>query len=217
MPSIKTFWFFAQGIKRSAFVPIGTLAEITAHVEWVETSLNIEREKYLDNPVRWKYTQYKEIDNETLCEVAMVHNRWQRRIFYDFKEWFKNETVEGMEEITPADAEQFFPALTDITVPVERWSRDYYIDRMEVYYEAMRGREAEGINLGGKALTPPQASAVIWLFASILDDHEVCLEVAKGCDSLYSYGDYTHCEKCGARFADEVIGCGKRKCPLKDY
>ncbi len=218
MSSIKAYWFFAQGLSRSVFAPVGTMDKIREHVEWVEGTLGIERVKYLENPVRWKSTKYEGIEDELLCEVASEHNSWQKRLFDDFQKWSENEPGEGMEEITPQDAEYFFPALEEITVPVERWSRDYYKERMEIFYEAMRGREAEGITLGCRPLSVKQANAVIWLFSHILDEHDIRLEVPKGCDSLYSSDDggYEWCEKCGAVLWEDAQYCRKRKCPLKE-
>ena len=219
MSGIKAYWFFAQGLSRSVYAPVGTMAEIRQHVEWVEETLGIEREKYLENPVRWKTGyRYEGIDDEVLCEVASEHNRWQKRLFDDFQKWADNKPGEGMEEITPEYAEWFFPALQEIIVPVQRWSRDYYQERMEVYYEAMRGREAEGITLGCRPLSVQQANAVVWLFSQILDEHDIRLEVPKGCDSLYSSDDggYEWCEKCGAVLPDDAAWCKKRKCPLRE-
>ena len=72
MSTVTAGWFFAQGINRSIFVPTGTLEKITDHVEWVEYSLNIKREKYLENPERWASTKYEDIDDKLLCKVAMV-------------------------------------------------------------------------------------------------------------------------------------------------
>lgn len=217
MSQVKVFWFFAQGINRSIFAPVGTLKKIMEHVEWVEDELDIEREKYLDNPERWKHTNYKNIDDKKLCQAAIWHNSWQRQLFEDFGKWSENQPGEGMEEITPADSEKFFPALTTIDVPFARWSRDYYVDRMEVYYEFMRGRDAEGMQLSGKPLTAEQANAVIWLFSHVLDEHDVRLEVPKGQDSLYASDDggYEWCEKCGAVLWEDAAWCKKRKCPVR--
>lgn len=217
MSSVKSFWFFAQGISKSIYAPVGTKAEIETHVEWVETILQIKREKYLDNPEQWTATKYVGIADETLCAVAIEHNRWQRKLFEDFEKWAENQSGEGLEEITPDYAVTFFPALTEIIVPVNRWSRQYYIDRMEVYYEAMRGREAEGIRLAGKPLTIAQANAVIWLFSHVLDEHDTRLEVPKGHDSLYASDDggYEWCEKCGPVAWEDAQYCKKRKCPFR--
>lgn len=218
MSQVKAFWFFAQKINRSIFAPVGTLEKIMEHVEWVEDKLDIEREKYLDNPERWKHTNYENIEEKTLCRVAIEHNNWQRQLFEDFGKWSENQPGEGMEEITPVDAEKFFPALTTIEVPLSRWSRDYYIGRMQVYYETMRGREAEGMKLSGEPLTTEQANAVIWLFSHILDEHDVRLDVPKGCDSLYASDDggYEWCEKCGAILPDDVYWCKENTCPLAE-
>lgn len=218
MSAIKSYWFFAQGLSKSIYAPIGTMAAIREHVEWVEETLDIEREICIDKVVRWKWNRYEGIDDEVFCEVASEHNRWQKTLYENFAKWSENEPGEGLEEITPETAEWFFVALNEITVPVNRWSRDYYKERMEVFYEAMRGREAEGITLGCRPLNVKQANAVIWLFSHILDEHDIRLEVPKGCDSLYSSDDggYEWCEKCGAVLWEDAQYCRKRKCPLKE-
>lgn len=214
--SFKAYFMFAAGITQTLKVPVGTKDRINSHIEWVESELNIEREKYLDNPVHWKYSNYKDIPDKTLCEVAEKHNKWVRDLYESFAHWSKTPP-DNFEEVTNEDFQQYLPALTIIDVSSERWTGEYYTARMEALYEAMRGREAEGMSFDSKALTTKQASAVILLFSQYLDNDDRRLEVPNGHDYLASSydGGYYWCEKCGATTYDDAEVCNKRKCPYQ--
>jgi hypothetical protein len=217
--SYKGYFIFAQGLSKTIQVPIGTKEKIDNHVKWIESTLNIEREKYLDNPERWKFNDYKNISNEVLCNSAEKHNNWVRDIYDLFQKCSKTPLVE-FEDITPEEAQLFFPALQIITVKPERWTGEYYTSRMETIYSVMRGNEEEGITFDALKLTIKQAEQVIILFSEFLDNDDRCLMVPKGQDYLASNydGGYEWCEKCGAITYEDSLDCEKRGCPLlKQY
>jgi len=206
----------AAGLSKTLKVPIGTKKSIQNHIEWIESTLNIEREKYLDNPERWKYSDYLDIKNDLLCKSADEHNDFVIELYENMARWTKNEPLE-FEEITDEDFKSFLPGLNLISVKSERWTGEYYTKRMETLYEVMRGRETDGITFGEKPLTPKQAAQVISLFSEFFDHYDRGLDVPKDCDYLASSydGGYEWCEKCGAITYEHSINCRKRGCPLQ--
>jgi hypothetical protein len=120
------------------------------------------------------------------------------------------------EELTPEGAQTFWHGLVDIDVPPQRWTSDYYRERMEHLYEVMRGKEHEGVNFDEKPLTPKQAASVIRLFETYLDSHDLRLDVPNGYDYLASSSDggYEWCEKCGPAHPDDADACRKKGCPI---
>jgi hypothetical protein len=214
--SYKTFFTFSAGLTKTIKVPVGTKESIKTHIEWIERTLSIEREKYLNNPENWKHNDYLNIKDDVLCKSAEKHNDWVRRVYEDLQDWSKKEP-ETFEEITNKDFQMFLPALSFITVKPERWTGDYYTKRMEVLYEVMRGREKEGISFDVKPLTEKQASQVIVLFSEFLDHEDRRLMVPKNRDDLASSydGGYEWCEKCGAITYEDSLNCKKRGCPLQ--
>jgi len=218
--SYKSYWFFTAGINKTLIVKKGTKQWIEYNIQETEETLNIEREKYMDNPVRWKWSDYKDIKNEILCEVAERHNNFTKRLYDRINECQKNIPTE-FEEITPSDFAEYLPALSTITVPPERWTGDYYTEQMNVMYRVMRGQgEDDGIYLDAPKLSIKQAAGVIRLFSEYLDKDDRRLDVPKGHDYLASSydGGYEWCEKCGAITYDDSLSCRTRKCPLiKEY
>ena len=101
-------------------------------------------------------------------------------------------------------------------MPPERWTDDYFRDRMEHLYEVMRGRESEGVTFDAKPLTEKQAASIIRIFDQFLDPCDLRLDVPNGRDYLASSSDggYDWCEKCGPMVWDDVGDCRKRGCPL---
>lgn len=217
--SYETFFDFASGLSESIKVPKGTMKSILEHVDYVESNLNIQREKFEDNPEHWAWNDYKDIDNKLLCKVAEKHNNWVIRMYRDIEKWQKTPPLE-FDVITPEEAQSFFPALERITVKPSRWTGDYYTAIMETLYEVMRGRDCDGISFDQKALTEKQAAQVINLFSEFLDTDDRRLDVPKGQDYLASSydGGYEWCEKCGAITLEDAMRCNKRKCPVqKEY
>lgn len=223
MSSFKAYFFFTQGLSQTITVPSGTKEMIAKHVSYVEESLGLKKIEAPDgNSAYWDCPPNKfksiEIDDKILCSVVETHNIWVRQLYEYFEKWVQNPPGGNTEQLTPDDAKTFWHALTILDVPPERWSRNYYKSRMEHFYEVLRGREDEGVEIGCKPLTTKQANAVIWLF-SFLDKHDIRLEVPKGGDELRSADDggYDWCEKCGAVYPEDAGACSKRKCPLKEF
>lgn len=211
----KVYFFFYAGIEKPINVPIGSIAKWKSYVEDLEESLGIKRKKDLDNPERWSHTRFEEIDDETLCKAASYHAKWIIWLYEDLAKYSEQPPPES-EPLTNEDFQYLLPALHNISVPVERWTGDYYTEKMEILYEVMRGRESQGISFDAKALSIKQAAAVIRLFSEFLDHDDRRLEVPKGHDSLASSydGGYEWCEKCGAITWEDSQQCGKKKCPL---
>jgi len=207
--SYHVFFSFSVGFKTSLFAPVGTLAGIRAHIAQVEEALG------LTAPWDWHHPAMKsgfpDVDDELLCETVTDHNEWVRRLYRNTTKWFA-EPVDGGEEITPEDAETIWYALKMLRVEPARWTADYYRNRMEHYYEVMRGRESEGVTWEAKPLDPKQAAAVVWLFADLLDTHDTRLNVARGNDHLGGEDEYTWCSSCGAVTDSDANACRRRPC-----
>jgi len=224
--SYEVFFDFAQGLAAPLKVPTGTKKRLLEHVLEIEGLLALKRSKYEDNPVHWDHfdENYKKgfpnvTDDDALCNAIQGHNEWVVRTYREFGEWSEKPVAEG-EIITPDEAQEFWHGFQRLTVPLNRWSANYYRNRMEHLYEVMRGRPNEGNDFDEKPLTVRQAAQVINLFSEYLDTGDLRLDVPNGYDYLASStdGGYDWCEKCGPVHPDawtEERGCGKRKCPLK--
>lgn len=214
------FFSFSQGFAKSITAPKGTLASINAHVREVEETLGIERTQYNDNPVRWDHWNpdfragFPDVEDKILCETVQKHNDWVRRLYKLIGTWAQDPVKDG-ETITPEDAAEFWPGLTLIDIRPDRWTDDYYRNRMEHLYEVMRGRPDEGVSFRATPLTPEQAGDVIHLFEKYLDPGDMRLEVPKDCDHLADNEEYDWCERCGAVPHETADGCRKRGCPVQ--
>lgn len=229
------FFDFSSGLSEPLSVPKGFSQECIDHVNEVESSLKIERITYLDNPPYWNTRGIAlDIKDGLFCKTAMTHNQWVRGAYEKFQFWSENPFTIGKghqgkwpntgypigwepEQLTPETAQQFWPGLSIIDVPVERWTAEYYIDQMEHIYEVMRGRPSRGVSFDVKALTVKQAAQVVNLFSTFLDQEDRRLDVPNGHDYLASSydGGYDWCEKCGAVTPDDGTACTKRKCPIR--
>lgn len=236
--SVEGRFMFAAGLREPITVPKGTLARLQEHVRWVEETLGLTVEKYRDNPARWRSTEPGiEVNDKTLCAVAMDHEQWVDGLWDDLSKWHKEPPTGETETLTPADAATFWHGLQKIDVPVERWSRDYHKERMKEAFEIMRGR-GEGVSFGAKPLTPGQASSVIWVIEEILgiNKHDCRMEAPREwcrtksgamrltqLDELqpsgsYDGNGYEWCERCGAVAQASNWGrfpCPRRKCPVR--
>lgn len=222
--SYLVYFSFSSGLSGAVVCPVGTLEAIVSHVAEVEKILSIKRTQYEDNPPHWDYFDdefkrgFPSASDELLCSTAEGHNEWVRNLYRDLGVWQKNPPAQG-ETITPEDAARFWPGLQLIEVSQDRWTKEYYRARMESLYEAMRGRESEGIKMDGKPLTPAQAGAVVRLFSGFLDSNDLRLDVPHGRDYLASSydGGYSWCDKCFRCIGegDEPF-CRRRKCPLQE-
>lgn len=257
--SFFAYFSFSSGLRRSLWVPKGTLASIMEHVSRIEEILQLEREEYCwtdtdgkehKNPPRWKSADLSEVEPEAnrrlfyginledhgswawnhpsgplfddlVCATVDWHNDWVRGLYADFTSWSKVPVKDG-EKITPKQGRTFWHALRLLEVPVTRWSRSYFLRRMESLYQVMRGRDDEGVSFDEEPLTQQQAAAVIKLFGQYLDVHDLRLDVPRGLDGEgYDYlassydGGYVWCENCGPMHPDVWEGCSKgRDCPL---
>lgn len=240
--SYHVFFAFSQGLAKTLHVPAGTKASILAHVEEVEQTLGLKRSKYLDNPVHWDHFDkdyragFPNVDDEILCQTVERHNAWVREYYDLFAHWSKHPFRKGRghqakytedrgwpvghlsEKITPKDAQEFWHGFEMLEVNPDRWTREYCRNRMEHLYDVMRGRDSEGVSFDQNPLTPKQAGAVIRLFETYLDNHDLRLEVPNDRDFLASSydGGYSWCEKCGAVAEGDEGICRKRKCPLRE-
>lgn len=216
--SYKVFFSMSSGLSGPLKVPKGTLETIMGHVKSVEDTLGFQIHDYNGVKYYWMQHTIKDVTDEVLCEMAAEHNQYIRYLHEQFGKWSENPPTE-FEIITPEDAQKFWYALYDIDVPIERWTKDYYRNRMEHLYEVLRGRESEGVFYDRKPLNETQAAGVIYLFSKYLDNWQLDLEVPKGHDYLASSSDggYIWCEKCGAVTEDHMNYCRKRGCPRKEY
>lgn len=218
--SVHVFFSFSSGLSAPLMVPKGTKDVCVEHVLEVERTLSIPREKFKDNPPYWDtcFKWKRSVDDEVLCETVIEHNEWVRSLYESFGSWSKNPVVDG-EVLTPEDAQQFWFGLRQLDVPIERWTADYYRNRMEHLYEVMRGRPSEGVDFDTKALTVRQAAQVILLFSAYLDGGDIRLNVPAGHDELAAScdGGYEWCEKCcRAIDPDDIKNCRRKQCPLKE-
>ena len=133
-------------------------------------------------------------------------------------EWSAHPVTRG-ETLTVEQSAGFWFGFTQLRIPPERWTADYYRERMEVLYEVMRGRPVEErITLGAQKLTPKQADAVIRLFAEFLDTDDLRLAVPYGYDHLASGadGEYDWCSTCGRSMEPlDVRSCRRKTCELR--
>jgi hypothetical protein len=240
--SFHVFFSFSWCLAKTLTVPAGTKQQALDHVNEVQRLLNLKLdppgegnikaygELYPSSWNMWKLAdRWKDIPDERLCETVEKHNRWVRSMYEDFGQYAETPFVAapfvGTEQLTPADAREFWHGLTILDVPVERWTREYYRARMEALYETMRGRPEQGMEFDAKRLTQQQANAVIRLFEQYLDLHDLGLEVVqrpgrgfKGLDVLASSydGGYDYCDGCYKSIDPDSIGdCKRRNCPLK--
>jgi hypothetical protein len=222
--SYSTFFSMSSGFSKPIRVPAGSKDAIMQHIEEVESILGLKRSKYKSNATHWDFFDartragFPDVEDEILCKTVLDHNDWVRRWYKDFAEWAKKPPVGKTETITPKQAVKFWFGFQMLSVQPNRWTGDYYRDRMDHLYEVMRGRENQGVSFDEKALTPRQAAQVINIFSEYLDTNDLRLDVPNGRDELASSydGGYTWCEKCGAVAEGDEDYCKKRKCPIRE-
>lgn len=223
--SVRTFFMFTAGLASPVLVPAGTRAALTAHVERVESVLGIVRTKFESNPTHWdradRSVATSPIKDDLLCDTVEEHNRWVRNTYRQFEKWLASPVVDG-ELLTPVDAELFWFGLEELEVPVTRWTRAFYVERMNQVYDVLRGLESEeGERLEAPKLTPKQAAAVINVFSGYLDTYDMRLDVPDGHDYLASSydGGYDWCGTCYkaiARDDPRQWNCKRRKCEVRE-
>jgi len=149
----------------------------------------------------------KVVPRATVCFVHVAftfgnfdHNRFVGWLWDSIQEFGDKPCEDNPVMLTDAYFKSIHAILKEVKVPIDRWSKDHYIDRMEAMFGIMTGNDADGIEFGSAPLTPEQAGSVIWLMDAMfgIDQHQADLEVPKGCDYLLANEDYHWCENCGA-------------------
>lgn len=207
--SFRVFFDFSAGISRPLIVPAGTYDRMMSHVAKTESALGIEREEY-NGEIRWNHwplvKKTSEISDDLYCQVVEEHNKTVRWFYGVLSAASSNVASATTEVLTPEMAQDFWLGLGQLTVPIERWSKEYYRARMDAVYECLRGHESEGMTFDSEPLSPSQAGDVIVLFSQWLDRGDIRLAVKKGADHLSSsyWGEYEWCSGCGAVDASEI-------------
>ncbi|HND33365.1 MAG TPA: hypothetical protein PLA94_25375 [Myxococcota bacterium] len=249
--SVDMTFTFSVGIKEQMAVKKGFLKDVKAHLERVVVKLGfvVSRKEpsdlYPHGTAYWYLPRdvEKELDGELYCRIAMDHAAWLEYVTEDLRRWSKEPPKGETELLRPEDCVEFWYGLSQIHVPFEKWSREYFIWRMEAAYAFLRGYEVEGHSANGmKPLSIEQANTVIWMMAELLhlDRHDVRMEAPKKwrrvrksvggrgrmvlkqtdmlepCDGHNGEG-YAFCESCGPVVQEYgSTGCPRRKCPLRE-
>lgn len=222
----RAYFMFASGLSETIRVEMGTFQRMMEHVDEIESELGLERESHDNNLSHWtsKSKRFEGIPDEKVCLMVSKHNRYVRW-FYDMLDArSKSPTnLTAFENLTPKKAQQFWHALELLSVEPFRWTKDFYREEMDRLYEAMRGRETDGVSFNAKKpLTIEQADAVICLFSEYLDKYDIRLAVPRGHDSLASSydGEYYWSSTCGAVAEDDIEGhartCIKKDCDVRN-
>lgn len=215
--SFKVFFDFSTGLSVPLHVPIGTYKRMMSQVANTEAVLGIEREEYYGE-IRWNHwplvKKASEISDDLYCKAVEEHNATVRWFYSKLQDASCKVASKTTEELTPEMAKDFWLGLAQLTVPTERWSKEYYRSRMEAIYECLRGRESEGMTFDSEALSPRQAACVIVMFSQWLDRGDIRLDLKKGEDKLSSsyLGEYEWCSGCGAVDASEITWDDEADC-----
>lgn len=223
--SVHVLFALSEGLAKPIRVPKGTYAKILDHVADIERRLDLKNTKVPDQN-HWNMWALQEafdrLKDGDFCAIAREHNRWVHWLYERLAEWSeKPPKTKESENLTPKLAKEFWHALQEFAVPVERWDRDYYVEMMEHAYEVMRRKEHDDEYFDAEPLTSKQADAVINLFGQWLDEHDMRLAVPNGHDCLKSPydGGYKWCSDCGAvdegDFEGQIRNCEKEGCDLR--
>ena len=237
----KTYFLFRIRMSEPITAPKGTLKSMRDHIGWYrdwrallashgvwpkplaekeKDTRRVWNEEVHDNLLEMGTLEENHTPHrlrEMLCRVAMEHNAWVIRIYEDFNEWVENPPKGETETLVPEDMEDVYSVLHDnlIEVPVEHWSEEYYRDRMDVFYGALRG-ETDGEMLFADSenpLTPRQIDGVINLIAPWLDHYRVDLCVCRGDDELSDSKDSYWCARCGEHIHEDALDETASDCP----
>jgi hypothetical protein len=228
--SIEVRFSLSKGLKAPITVPKGTLKDISCHIAEMVVTISP-----CDGGPLWGRL-HSELTDEALCEAAQRHNNWLARLWATF---FPPQPHKGdTEQITPDDAQGFWFALRPIEVPMNRWTKEYAVLRLEEVFHTLRGRPQRGVHFDAKPLSIEQASAAIYVVTHLfgldvgtLDPEAPRMWVqgarktarlewvdevqTNACDTGEGY---EMCVQCGAvaRDAGYNLNCPRRKCPLKN-
>lgn len=227
--SIHVRFSMSTGLKAPITVPEGTLKSITRHIAETTAALSP-----CDGGPLWGRIDPK-VTDEVLCNNARRHNDFIENLWDIF---FPAQPHKGAtEQITPEDARGFWFALRPIEVPMNRWTKEHAMLRLEDVFGALRGRGVQGVNLDAKPLTIEQASAAIYVVKHLFNinvgdlDPQAPRRWVKGdrktarlewvdevqTSACITGHGYEWCEQCGAVALDAGgnLNCPRRKCPLK--
>ena len=121
--SVRVYFTMSTGLKAPVTVPKGTLKSITRHIAETIAALSP-----CDGGPLWGRIDPK-VTDEVLCKAARNHNAYIECLWDVF---FPDTPYTcNTEEITPEDAQGFWFALTPIVVPMNRWTREYAVFRLQ--------------------------------------------------------------------------------------
>jgi len=194
---IECRFFFAEGLKKEIAFSLEAWSLLQEGIDRACESVGFAIGKSFD----FAKAVPKAFENDDeLCEFARDHNRFVGWLWDSIQEFGDKPCEDNPVMLTDAYFKSIHAILKEVKVPIDRWSKDHYIDRMEAMFGIMTGNDADGIEFGSAPLTPEQAGSVIWLMDAMfgIDQHQADLEVPKGCDYLLANEDYHWCENCGA-------------------
>jgi hypothetical protein len=214
------FFSLSTDIKETIKLPEGTIKRVTDSIAAVE-KLGVKPTQLKDNSLYWMTRDLVEVfktnSREDVCRVFGEHNSLIPWLYKLMSQSSKSPSSENVEEMTPQIFHNLVGRLNVIDIPPHCWTPGYFVERMEHFYEVMRGRESEGSVFMAGTLTPEQAGAVIRML-DFLDPEDHRLEVPLGHDHLTD--EYHWCSKCGAVHFDDletrIKNCPNRPCELED-
>jgi len=219
--SFKLFFDLAESFMEPIMVPAGTYKKILNQIESVENELGFKREKHEDNQWHWQETLKDDVSDATFCEVVWSHNAFVRSLHDNLRKWAAEKPDGETEIITVEQSRDFFPGLRQLSVPYERWTEDYFEEKLENIYDIMRGRNRDGVSFDAEPLSEEQAAGVVLLFQEYIVGHERFpknYDVPRGCDYLADSEDTAWCEQMGfcvhPNDVGECDGCNVEKCDI---
>jgi len=195
---VHIFFGFSEGIKRDIFVPKHKLDFVKQTVEDQMDALGIEEIPegfYLESHA------LKAIgDDDDLCEFASEQNDLVETAYLMVEAATAESTADNTELLTQECFKSILPMLKEVTVPIDRWSKQYHKEQMTKVFEILRGEKIKKVIWDIPALSVEQAAGVVWLIDVVLgvDRHQNDLAVCKGEEFLSSGDEYFWCENCGA-------------------
>lgn len=205
MAWMKTYFELSSGLAQTIKVPVGTYASLKYHFGEVTKKLGLTVTSFKDNPPHWNSrTPAGNVSNYVAGKAVLDHNRFVRDIFDDLAKWSETPPEGELEELTPELVKPIWYGFSMLSLPHDRWTRDVYIDEMEMLFDVMQGEEREGVTFGEEALTEKQAAAVISLFCPYFDHDDVRLTLPNDRDFLVTSDDYYWCPSHGAWHWEDV-------------
>jgi hypothetical protein len=174
----------------------------------------------------------KELINEMGNNVRH-HNSFVLHLYESLNEWQTKKWKRGESEvITVKQSEEFWGGLQQLELPRELWDKDHFTDHMEHLHLLLTTGKSGAVSLDCKPFNPKQASALLNIFESELDQWGYDLRFAIPLDeNLKPYdfittshdGGYDWCSKCGPILSEafhyrcQICPHAKKgKCELKN-